>query len=300
LDVIGIGALNFDRLYRIPRAAKPGEELRVLSCFTGGGGSAANTIVGLARLGVKTGFIGVVGEDSEGELLLKELRREGVDTEGITRRKGRTGEIIGLVDNKGERILYAYPGVNDSLEIDASKLEYAKKARFLHLSSFVGEPSYRAQKNILKLKNKISFSPGMLYAKKGIAELRAVVERSEVVFMNREELRLLTGEEPVQGAERLLEAGAKVVVVTLGGKGCYIASDELKEEVPGYPSDAVDTTGAGDAFAAGFLFGMLEGFELTRCGKLGNKLASLCIAAMGARTGLPRREEIEDFISALR
>lgn len=299
MEVIGIGALNFDRLYRVPRAAGPGEELRVLERFTGGGGSAANTIVGLARLGVKTGFIGVVGEDREGELLLEELRRERVDTEGVTRIKGRTGEIIGVVDNRGERILYAYPGVNDSLEIDASKLEYAGKARFLHLSSFVGEPSYHAQKNLLKLRNKISFSPGTLYARKGIAELKAVIKRSEVVFLNREELRLLTGEELKPGVKKLLEAGAKAVAVTLGEKGCYIASTELEETVPGYPVKVVDTTGAGDAFAAGFLYGMLQDLEPPECGKLGNKLASLCIAAMGARTGLPRREEIEDFISAL-
>lgn len=281
--------------------ALPGEEIRVLSCSISAGGSAANTIVGLSRLGAKTGFIGVVGEDSEGEYILQEFRREGVDTAGITQRKGKTGEIIGLVDKKGERALYAYPGVNDFLIIKDSNLEYAKKAGFLHLSSFVGESSYRSQKKLLKrLKNKISFSPGMLYAKKGLESLKAVIERSEVVFMNKKELKLLTGEGLKPGAAILLKMGADIAVVTLGKEGCRIFTHDLEGRVPGYPSTALDTTGAGDAFAAGFLFGLLEGFELIQCGKLGNKLASLCISKMGARAGLPERREIENFISALK
>lgn len=296
LDVIGVGALNFDRLYRVPQIANPGEEIRVISSTTSAGGSAANTIVGLARLGAKTGFIGVIGEDVEGEYILGEFKKEGVDTHGITRRKGRTGEIIGLVDNLGERSLYANPGVNNSLMIN---YEYAANAKYLHLSSFAGESSFQAQKKLLELKNKITFSPGMLYARKGLGSLKPLVERAEVVFMNKEELRLLTGG-GLRRADMLIEAGARVVVVTLGKEGCCIVTKDAEEKVPGYKSKAVDTTGAGDAFAAGFLFGLLEGLELTQCGKLGNKLASLCVSKMGARAGLPSRGDLEGFISALR
>lgn len=300
LDVVGVGALNYDRLYQVPRVAKPGEEVMVNSRFCGGGGSAANTIVGLARLGVETGFIGIVGRDMEGDILLEELRREGVDVEGISRGEGDTGEIIGLVDREGERVLYAYPGVNDALVIDNSRVEYARKARYVHLSSFVGDASFRSQKNLLgALETGITFSPGMLYAKKGLNGIRDIVGRSRIVFLNRDELHLLTGKEYKDGVKDLLKLGVGIVAVTLGREGCYVATPKKGEKIPGYPAEAVDTTGAGDAFVSGFIYGMLRDLELRGCGKLGNKLASICVGAVGARTGLPRQEEIQDFISSL-
>ena len=302
MDVVGVGALNLDRLYRVPRFAGPGDEIRVLSHTTAPGGSAANTIAAMARLGVKTGFIGVVGRDVAGDYILDDLRKEDVDTQGITSTVKSTGEVIALVDKKGERMLYAFPGVNDSLRINETAIRYAGKAKFLHLSSFVGEASYSAQKEMLTcLKGtRVSFSPGMLYARKGLKSLGAIVRLSEVAFMNLEELRIMTGAKLEKGASKLLDLGARIIAVTLGKKGCYIRSCDEEKTVKGYPANAVDTTGAGDAFTGGFLYGLLKGLSLTQCGKLGNKLASLCIAEMGARAGLPTIMELEGFISSLR
>jgi len=299
--VVGVGALNFDRLYRVPRVAKPGEEVMVNSRFCGGGGSAANTIVGLARLGLETGFIGMVGKDIEGDLILSELRGEGVDIGGISHVNGDTGEIIGLVDMEGERVLYAYPGVNNELVINDQKRNYAGKAKYVHLSSFVGDTSLESQRSLLGgLRANITFSPGMLYARRGINAIRDILQKSHIVFLNREELYLLTGKEHPDGVEELLNLGVEIVSVTLGKEGCYVSTQRGGEEIPGYPARAVDTTGAGDAFAAGFIFGMLKNFDLRSCGKLGNKLASLCVEAVGARTALPRKNDIQEFISSLR
>jgi ribokinase len=253
-------------------------------------------------MGVKTGFIGTVGRDAAGDYILDDMRREGVDTSGITMVGKSTGEVIALVDKKGERMLYAYPGVNDSLRINEATMRYARKAKFLHISSFVGEASYSAQKELLtRLKGtKVSFSPGMLYARKGLKSLGAIIGVSEAAFMNAEELRIMTGAELEEGASELLDLGARIIAVTLGAEGCYIKSRDEEKTVKGYPARAVDTTGAGDAFAAGFLYGLLKGHTLTQCGKLGNKLASLCIAEVGARAGLPTMMELEGFISSLR
>lgn len=300
MDVVGVGALNYDRLYKVPRVARLGEEVFVSHRFKGGGGSAANTVVGLARLGIRTGFIGVVGKDLEGDLLLEELRKEGVDLNGISRINIETGEIIGLVDDEGERVLYAFPGANNHLVIDDSKVAYAEKASYLHLSSFVGDIAFGSQKSLLdRVKSMVTFSPGMLYVGKGLDELKDVIKRCYVIFLNREELQLLTGEELKKGADILLEVGVKIVAVTLGRDGCYIFSSETEEKIPGYPAKAIDTTGAGDAFAAGFIYGLIKGFNIKSCGKLGNKLASLCVEAYGARTGLPKEGEIQEFISSL-
>ena len=298
MDVIGVGALNIDKLYHVETIAKVGEEVGITSASESPGGSAANTIVGLARLGIKTGFIGKVGRDKEGDFILEDLKREGVDTGGITKSKGSTGLIIGFVDKSGERALYAYPGVNDTLRMDSSKLKYAKKAKFLHLSSFVGEKSYQAQRQLLKhIKAKISFSPGMLYARKGLKELELLIKNSEVIFLNREEVRLLTNREFKVGTEKIVNLGAKIVAVTLGKDGCYLADRDGSYFVKAYPAKVIDTTGAGDAFSAGFLYGLLIGKSTEICGKIGNKVASLCIGKIGARKGLPFKEDLELFLS---
>lgn len=301
MDIAGVGALNIDKLYRVEKIAGAGEEVGISSMGVSAGGSAANTIAALARLGVKTGFVGCVGSDEEGEFILRDLRKEGIDTGAIEKRKAQTGLILGFVDEHGERALYAYPGANNELRINRKNLAYAKRAKYLHLSSFVGERSYEAQRKLLKRLGgvKISFAPGMLYARRSIEELKLIVQRCEVIFLNREETRLLTGSEYEQGAQMLLSMGAKVVAITLGSKGCYIAAKDKNFTSPAFKTKVVDTTGAGDAFAAGFIYGLLKELPLEASAKLGNKLAALCIAKMGARTGLPKKKEIKSFIGQL-
>ncbi len=294
MDVVGVGALNYDRLFRVGRIAGAGEEVGVESMATAPGGSAANTIVGLARLGMSTGFVGRVGGDDEGRFILNDLKKEGIDTSMVLMGNGSTGLIFAFVDGKGERAMYAHPGVNNDVRINDSNLSYAKKARYLHLSSFVGETSYRAQKELIrKLKGaRVSFAPGMLYARRSLREVREMIAASEVLFLNEDEVEIFTGEGYRKGADEMLGLGARIVAVTLGKKGCYIATSEKCGLVKAYPTKAVDTTGAGDAFAAGFLYGRLKKKGLMECGSMGNWVASRCISAMGARAGLPREEDL--------
>ncbi|HIE31535.1 MAG TPA: carbohydrate kinase family protein [Methanosarcinales archaeon] len=291
IEVIGIGALNMDRLYLVEHIAEPGEEVRIDTVSEQPGGSAANTIVGLARLGIHTGFIGRVGDDADGACVRLEMEREGVDTGGIETVPGRTGIAIVLVDGRGERSMYVYPGVNDELCMTPENMSYAKSAKYLHLSSFAGEDQFEMQKGILdKLESKISFAPGMLYAQKGIDALQAIIRQTEIIFLNHDEIEMLTGSGYRDGAEKLNKAGAAIVVVTLGRDGCYIRTPDSETVVPGYGARVVDTTGAGDAFSAGFLCGRLNGRPLGECGRLGNRVASMCVEAVGARAGLPGAE----------
>jgi ribokinase len=287
-DIIGIGALNMDRLYLVERIAEPGEEVRVDAVSEQPGGSAANTIAGLARLGIQTGFIGMVGDDADGARLRREMGNEGVDTRGIGIGPGRTGIAIVLVDMNGERSMYVHSGVNDALSMTPENLSYAKSAKYLHLSSFAGKNQFEMQKSILKESEvRISFAPGMLYAQKGIDALQEIIARTEIIFLNRDEIEMLTGAGYRNGAERLSEIGAAVVVVTLGRDGCYIRTPDAETAVPGYGARVVDTTGAGDAFCAGFLCGHLNGRPLDECGRLGNRVAARCVEVVGARAGLP-------------
>jgi len=294
-DIICFGALNVDQLYRVNRIASADEESEIMDFRETAGGSAANTAVGLARLGVKTGFIGKVATDREGELLIRSFLDEGVDTDGIVvSDAGRSGKVIGFVDEKGERALYVDPGVNDSLEFHEIDIDYASKADLLHLTSFVGEAPFEAQKTLVEALPDISVTvdPGMIYARKGLKELGSLIKRCLVFFPNERELRLLTGKDYRKGADLLLKKGVKIVAVKLGAKGCYVTDGEENHLIEPFKVKVVDTTGAGDAFCAGFLYGIINNRTLRECGILGNFVASRTLTKIGARNGLPRREDL--------
>jgi ribokinase len=297
-DVIGFGALNVDKLYKVNKIAGPEEEGFIKGFEEACGGSAANTVVGLARLGCKVGFIGKVAKDPEGKMLMDGFRREGVNTKGIIRAEaGRSGTVMGFVDERGERALYVDPGVNDTISFEEIDMEYACQAKFIHLTSFVGKMSFETQKRLvenLPEDVKVSLDPGELYARKGMKALNPILKRTFVFMPNSRELALLTGiEDYVKGIEKMLELGVRVVAVKLGGKGCYVTDGRESHHVEAFKVQIVDTTGAGDAFCAGFLYGLLNNKSLKECAKLGNFVASRCIMKMGARTGLPRLEDLK-------
>jgi ribokinase len=296
-DVVGFGALNLDKLFKVNMIAKPEEEATVLDFKESGGGSAANTIVGLARLELNTGFIGKVADDREGKFLLVEFLHEGVNINGVVvAENGRSGSVMGYIDMKGDRALYVDPGVNDQIGIQDIKLDYVSDTQFLHLSSFVAEKPFRAQKELItKLSDvKVCFDPGALYARKGLDNIKPIIQRSYALIPNQTEVKLLTGLDYKQGAKKLLDLGAEIVVVKLGKRGCYVTDGKENHMIDAYKVEAVDTTGAGDAFCAGFIYGLVKRKDLFECGRLGNFVASHCVSKIGARTGLPRLEDLEE------
>ncbi len=297
-DVIGFGALNIDMLFKVDKLASAEEESFIENYKEACGGSAANTIVGLARLGCKVGFIGKVANDREGKMQLDSFKDEGVDTSSIVEAtKGRSGSVMGFVDRKGARALYINSGVNDFVEPREIKWEYVSQTKLLHLSSFVGEKSFRAQKKLLSSLPggvEISFDPGSLYAQKGFAVIEPLIRNSHVFMPNAFELEVLTGEEDYRkGADYIISTGVKIVVVKLGSKGCYVTDGAEKLSVAPFKVKVADTTGAGDAFDAGFLYGLLHEKSLFECGQLGNFVASRSVMAMGARAGLPYAKDLD-------
>ncbi|MCJ7609399.1 carbohydrate kinase family protein [Candidatus Bathyarchaeota archaeon] len=303
LDCIGFGALNVDKLYRVERIARPGEEVAVFDQEQHLGGSAANTIVGLSRLGHRVGYIGKVADDQEGRLHIKSLSAENVDTSRIiVTNNGHSGNVIGFVDSKGERTLYVAPGVNDTLSFEEIDHDYAAKTNLIHISSFVGEQPFIAQRKLLEAISsvKVSFDPGNLYAHKGLEALRPFLRKCLVVFPNESELRILTGEGPEEGARTLLNQGAAIVAVKLGEDGCYVTDGRESDYVTAYRTNIVDTTGAGDAFCAGFLHGLISGKGIRDSGRLGNLVASMKLSKAGARVGLPHIQELKNEMNRIK
>jgi len=309
LDVIGFGAMNVDYLYRVGQVVIDGEDS--VEEFTAlPGGSAANTIYALAKLGVKTGFIGIVGDDENGNLLLKDFKAAGIDASQVRIEKGKeTGSVLCLSDKLGSRSLYVSPGANSLLKQSQVDLNYVNQAQIMHFSSFVNEEQFKIQVSLAKEKTdsvRITLAPGMLYAKKGLGTLAPLLQRTHILFLNREEIELLTGKNFRDGAEECIRYGSQIMVVTLG-KGLALEKNKVitsyifdgkqmyqTESKSGESSPLLETTGAGDAFAAGFLLGILKGKGLRECGILGDLMARFAITKPGARQGLPDLHQLSE------
>jgi len=313
IQIIGVGALNTDHIYKVERILEDGETV-VDWARSFPGGSAANTIYGLAKLGLSAGFCGAVGDDEEGKTLLDDFRGVGVDTSRIVvKPKAKTGSVLCLSDRGGRRSLYVLPEANSLLDLDELDFDYINQAEIAHLSSFADDSQFQLSLGlIVRLDEsvKLSFSPGALYAVKGIDTLTPFLSRTQLLFVNRSELKQMTGEDVKEGAKKCLQAGCRIVVVTLGkgkkmGKTTAIsyvrdADNEYFIEPPSLNLAAdVDTTGAGDAFAAGFLYGLVKGKGLAECGRLGDFVAKLCISRTGARHGLPTLDELAQRYGSL-
>ena len=313
IAVIGFGALNMDYLYGVKQTVLDGE-VPIDHIKAAPGGSAANTIYGLAKLGVRTGFVGAIGDDEQGETCLKELQDIGVDTKYIRIKKGKkTGLALCISDELGRRAIYVLPGANSLLNSQDVDINYLSQAEIIHFSSFVDEQQFNIQAELLeKLSGsvKISFAPGMLYAAKGILALSPLLRKSDILFINKDELEKLTGEDFMSGAKKCLKQGCQIIVVTLGkgltlepGKvitGYICAKDhEYKVETAVDFGGQPDSTGAGDAFAAGFLFGLIKQRKLDECGRLGDTMAHFAMREIGARAGLPTLPALKEMLPAI-
>ncbi|MDI9436869.1 MAG: carbohydrate kinase family protein [Euryarchaeota archaeon] len=296
LDVIGFGALNLDRIYHVNRIAGADEESYIIKVSESCGGSAANTIIGLSRLGLETGFLGKVAADGEGKILLKNLEREGVDTSSlIIAQEGRSGVVHGFVDKKGDRALYVDPGVNDELLVKELDYAYAANCNLLHLSSFVGD-SIKAQESVLERipdDVTVSMDPGMLYAHQGLKKLGKLLNCTDILLINQQELDvLLAGQDFEDQVETLFDYDLKILAVKKGSEGCFVSDGEEHHQIYAFEVPCLDTTGAGDAFNSGFLYGILQGYALKDAGVLGNYVASCSIQEYGACRGLPYQEDV--------
>lgn len=245
------------------------------------------------------GYLGKISNDRVGRLLVNAFEEERVDINGIIiAQTGNTGIVTGYVSCSGERALYLNPGVNDLLKPEDIDYDYVKNTHYLHLSSFFGDQSFETQKRIMENDPsiRVTLDPGEIYARKGWKMILPLIRRCYAFLPNEHELNLLTGKKYDESAMMLLEMGVAVVAVKMGSKGCYVTDGKEEHLIPAFHVETKDTTGAGDAFCAGFLYGLLRGKNLKTCGILGNFVASRCITQRGARNGLPRIAEIPRFL----
>jgi len=213
--------------------------------------------------------------------------------------------VVSVVDRKGERTMFSYRGANVRLKPNEIDSNYVRKAKLLHLSGYtlVQSPQREAGLKCAQLAKQsgilISFDPGPLIHLAKPAAIRRILRLTDVLLPNSGEVRSLSGHRNVsQCVETLLNAGPKIVGLKLGKRGCLIAGGDVRIRIPAFEVKVVDTTGAGDAWGAGFVAALLrEPTDLARAGKFANAVAALAITKTGARASLPSRRKVEDFLA---
>jgi ribokinase len=271
--IVGFGALNLDLIFEVEDLKSisskgppldPGEEgfgsdeefeslLEQLKRFgtlksKSGGGSAANTIVALARMGFSTKFIGKVGEDEEGDFLLENPKPAQID---MICWGQRSGVCLVVLDRRQDRFLFVRGNVNSSLTAEEINFNALKDISWVHLSSFVGESPFEAQKvllNRLDSSVKVSMDPGEIYAKKGLNEIRPLIKRCHLLFLTEREVGLLTSQDLRRGVKSLMEIGPSILVCKRGSEGSHIFTEQGDFEAPAIQVEVVDNTGAGDVY----------------------------------------------------
>lgn len=311
MDIIGFGALNVDLNYQVSREfaariqlrsgkEKEGSSLGSLSSLLSllenetlltksGGGSAANVIVALSRMGFSTGYLGKIGQDEEGDFLLSTL--EGVDTSHIIKGQGLSGKVLALqTQDQKDRSLLVFPEENDTIDPSDINLDYVNSSKIIHLTSFVDGQSFNTQIETLNRIDPnvmVSFDGGELYATRGLNQLLPILKRANVIFPSREEIVILTGKNYKEGAKILLGLGPDIIAVKLSQEGCYILTKDQEFQMDPFPVDTEnikDTIGAGDVFAAGFLAGILKLKSLRESARFANRVAAKSIQGFGRET----------------
>ena len=277
------------------------------------GGDAANESIVLARLGHRPALISKLGEDAAGDFVFRSLNAAGVDTRHILRESGLDTSInILLVDATGERNFLTNRngslrklGLSDILPaLQSPELAEAKVAC---LASMFVSPLLTLEDTValydLLLARGLILCADTTRRKRGetLREAGEALSRLDYFFPNMEEAVLLTGKRgPDAIADALLEAGVKHVALKLGRAGCLLASADERFRVPAYPdARSLDTTGAGDTFAAAFLSALMEGRSFEACGRFANAAASLCIECVGATGGSWTRTDVEARLAAI-
>ncbi len=276
---------------------KPDGEAKTSRFNFGGGGSAANVAVGASRLGVKSGFIGSLGFDTFGKALLAELESEGVDVTHVkidpTIESGLTFIVI---NKRGQVMMFGYTGASDKLFPSDLDKDYISSAEHLHITGLSFDTTLQASKIGKKSGTVVSFDPGRLMSKVKFKKISQILEHVDQILLNHEEAKNLTGKDNYEiSAKILLQKGPKIVIIKRGSKGVFAMTAKNKFNTPAYPVNVLDTTGAGDAFSAGFITAKLEGKSLEDSIKFANATASLKIKKIGARS-LPSRKDVEKFL----
>lgn len=315
-EVISVGEVLIDLV-----SSKPTKDLSTAEQFVKmAGGAPANVAVGLARLGIRTAFLGKVGRDSFGKFLKAELHRCGVDTRMIVDDpKYKTRLAFVAVTKNGNRDFEFWE--NDPAdqhlmmkEIDLDKIcnsSIINIGPFLLLNAGTRKCAFAIAKHALKKKKLICFDPNIRMSlwsdpKKALKIYREMIRSTTILRMNEEEAKLIAGTKNLKEAVfKLISMGPELVVVTRDKEGCIFATKQYAGEVKGFSVNVIDTVGCGDGFLAGLIAGIVRNkmdinqllkIELLEICKTANAIGALVATKRGAIAAMPTMDQVHKFL----
>jgi hypothetical protein len=258
------------------------------------GGSAANTIIGVADLGGKAAYAGKVGNDKLGDFCLEDMRKMGVEIE-VPQAEGQTGTCVVLITEDAQRTMLTHLGVSSTLTPDDIDEEEIEKAKYVYIEGylFTGEETKAAALKAIELAKannvKVAFTVSDPFLIGLFREhfWQLIEGPVDLLFCNLEEARSLTGKDDPIDCAQYIHQSAENVALTLGGDGSILMHENEAIPIEGVPTKAIDTTGAGDMYAAGLLYGITNGFSWQEAGHLASHAAAKIVSQMGARLGEP-------------
>ncbi|ANN21465.1 ribokinase [Amycolatopsis orientalis] len=283
-QVLVIGSANADLVVPVDRRPGGGETVLGGDTILSPGGKGANTAVAAARLGADVALLGAVGDDPYGELLKRSLAESGVDTTPLRTSERPTGIAYITVTPDGENSILVSPGANSALrpeDVDLDGAEIVVLSLEIPLETVEHAVAKAAEAGVRTLLN---LSPA--------AELSAkTLQNLDVLLVNEHEAAFLLGGEA--DFPKLLDLGPKAAVVTLGAKGAAVVTADGVLEVSSPKVEAVDTTGAGDAFAGALATSLAKGEELADAARRAVKVAAITVTRQGAQPSYPTASELE-------
>ncbi len=300
-----IGILVADLLGRpINRLPEKGKLVLIPQMELHVGGGANNTGVVLKKLGEEVVMVGKVGQDGLGEFIINSLRKEGIDTKGITlTREYPTSATMVLVDDQGERSFIHCAGANQSLRNSDIQEDFFRHSNVVHITGTFLMPGFDGPETTALLKRvkeaRVITSIDTYWDDSGqwLTIIEPYLSLLDIFISNRDESTHISGRKNlVDNAKFFLDYGIKVVAIKMGEEGSFIMTQYEKILVPAFQVKAVDGTGAGDAFAAGFLVGYLKGWDLYETGRFANACGAMCVQAMGATEGVGNFADVMEFI----
>ena len=261
------------------------------------GGSAANTICGLAKLGVPTAFLGKTADDENGAAFGSDMKSHDVDTllkKSITT---SSGFCTAFISPDGERTFATYLGAALELNADDIGDDVFKDCDILHIEGYLLQNHKLIRKAIVSAK-RLGLEVSLDLASYNVVEenrefLTELIEKYvDIVFANEEEAQALTGLDAEKSLE-YLASKVKIAIVKTGSKGSWVMMGDRKEQIAVYPTQVIDTTGAGDLYASGFLYAYVNGLDLKQAGEIGSFLASKIVAVVGPKIPEQQWDEIK-------
>lgn len=268
--------------------------------FLAAGGSASNTITSMAKLGVETGFIGKIGIDTYGKYYKDDLKKYGVHLHLIETTLA-SGVATTFISKDGERTFGTYLGAAATLTPDDLDERIFQNYQYLYMEGYLVQ-NLELVRKALVLSKKAGLKAILDLASYNVVEenrkflLEIIPEYVDILFANREEVKALL-DVPPREALSILSKQVEIAIVKDGANGSWIyRHNEAEVFVPTNPIRRIDTTGAGDLYAAGFLYGLIKGLPLDTCGRIGTLLAQQVIQIIGAKLEEARWDEIKKSI----